>query len=962
MSTAVQRRRGTTAQHATFTGLAGELTVDTTKNTLVVHDGATLGGVPLAHEVHTHTSSQISDASTIGKVILTAVDAAAVRVALGLGTAALASSAAFAAAIHGHNVSDLAASGATDGQVLQYNATSGHWVAATPATVAGVTSFNTRTGAVTLTATDIGAALPGVTSANGQVTLQNSDGSTALLVRGATKGVRFVPTSSFMMVEGVDNTGSTSYQPLVIGGADVRFTINNTEKMRLDSSGRLVYGTSSGWAPVSVYGNGTVGDVTTARQLSIGAGSMNYSLALGYTQSGASAAFVGALQALDNGTGTYLSLNPSGGKVGIGYTQPAFTLDVKADTNFGMRVQNNSTTQFSAGGVVVAGPSSLGTQGGAALYTQNNNVGATQGSFNIAQTDYAGNWQRTLATYDYPGQYWNFNTNGNERVRIDSAGRVLIGQSVSGNAKLDVYTAGGTALASNFVGAVRFGGGQANVGSYTRAALESLLTLDGQGMAAFAWNYSGGGGETDLFINRDGGSAGGLHIYDYPNTTGNPAPLLCMTGDGRVAFGTTPQAGALKHVVYANDASNDLLQLIWNGDATHCAGQILQAGGSAYNFVKSTDNSGNLQWYIGGNGSATTLAMMAGTSERARLTSNGELLVGASSANSTSAKLQVAGGICTNADVSGYLRAGRWGAGYGGAVISTHGGATFLALQLEDIEKVRVESAALALQSGVSLKFSDGTSMSTAATGTAKAANVQTFNSSGTWTKPSGYGANAMAFVEAWGAGGSGGRGSAAVTSGGGGGGYNERWVPLSSLGSTETVTVGAGGAAKTTDGNGNTGGNSSFGSWLSAFGGGGGGGSGATGGTGGGPLGAGNISISTPGLPLIMTSWDGTVAHYQGEVDATTGAPSDGWFHGGGGGWGGGAGAKSMYGGGGGGGSTAGAGGTSVVGGSGGAGATSTSGVAGSQPGGGGGGTRTGAASGAGGAGRIRITVLDGA
>ena len=41
-----QSRRGTTTEHATFTGADGEVTVDTTKKTLVVHDGATAGGVP----------------------------------------------------------------------------------------------------------------------------------------------------------------------------------------------------------------------------------------------------------------------------------------------------------------------------------------------------------------------------------------------------------------------------------------------------------------------------------------------------------------------------------------------------------------------------------------------------------------------------------------------------------------------------------------------------------------------------------------------------------------------------------------------------------------------------------------------------------------------------------------------------------------------------------------------------
>jgi RNase P/RNase MRP subunit p29 len=45
---AIQLRRGTTSQHSTFTGLSGEVTVDTDKKTIVVHDGTTAGGIPLA--------------------------------------------------------------------------------------------------------------------------------------------------------------------------------------------------------------------------------------------------------------------------------------------------------------------------------------------------------------------------------------------------------------------------------------------------------------------------------------------------------------------------------------------------------------------------------------------------------------------------------------------------------------------------------------------------------------------------------------------------------------------------------------------------------------------------------------------------------------------------------------------------------------------------------------------------
>ena len=51
MATAVQQRRGTNAQHddgSGFTGLEGELTVDTTNDTVRVHDGSLKGGHRLA--------------------------------------------------------------------------------------------------------------------------------------------------------------------------------------------------------------------------------------------------------------------------------------------------------------------------------------------------------------------------------------------------------------------------------------------------------------------------------------------------------------------------------------------------------------------------------------------------------------------------------------------------------------------------------------------------------------------------------------------------------------------------------------------------------------------------------------------------------------------------------------------------------------------------------------------------
>lgn len=65
MSTRVQRRRGSAAAHATFIGAEGEITIMTDEKRLVVHDGATPGGIPQARkdEVTAETLRQIGNAN-----------------------------------------------------------------------------------------------------------------------------------------------------------------------------------------------------------------------------------------------------------------------------------------------------------------------------------------------------------------------------------------------------------------------------------------------------------------------------------------------------------------------------------------------------------------------------------------------------------------------------------------------------------------------------------------------------------------------------------------------------------------------------------------------------------------------------------------------------------------------------------------------------------------------------------
>mgnify|MGYP005702348153 FL=1 len=64
MAKLLKLRRGTTTQHGSFTGAEGEVTIDTTKDTAVVHDGSQAGGRPLARE----DMNNVSSANILGRI------------------------------------------------------------------------------------------------------------------------------------------------------------------------------------------------------------------------------------------------------------------------------------------------------------------------------------------------------------------------------------------------------------------------------------------------------------------------------------------------------------------------------------------------------------------------------------------------------------------------------------------------------------------------------------------------------------------------------------------------------------------------------------------------------------------------------------------------------------------------------------------------------------------------------
>jgi hypothetical protein len=78
------------------------------------------------------------------------------------------------------------------------------------------------------------------------------------VISGSTKGLRLGADTNGGIIEGVDNTGVGSFQPLTLGGADIRFTTSTTERMRITSAGNLLLGTTTAGDTGFTIGTGTL--------------------------------------------------------------------------------------------------------------------------------------------------------------------------------------------------------------------------------------------------------------------------------------------------------------------------------------------------------------------------------------------------------------------------------------------------------------------------------------------------------------------------------------------------------------------------------------------------------------------------------------------------------------------------------------------------------------------------------
>ena len=380
------------------------------------------------------------------------------------------------------------------------------------------------------------------------------------------------------------------------------FTANNSERMRIDSSGNVGIGaTPPSGVRTKIKGLAEATNLATSATsaalfIEPYSGS-SWGLGIG-SISGQKQYIQGVAAAGDSAR--ELSLQPFGGNVGIGTTSPAATLDVQES---GITVTNNQAfvanfigDGYGTGQVCVADSATLAANVGGEIQ-----FGGKYSGNNLTEWASVGGYKENATSGQYGG-YFAIKTRANggsqtEKMRIDSSGNLLVARtSDSGFGKLQVY--GGADLAGGNVLLCRDTG---NVGIGTSSPTDPLTIHNGTPSIAFKDTSSNGtmaftlDGTTLSLFNK---STGGVFTFGTENTE-----RMRLDSSGNVGIATNaPEAkmhiqetsGSAVAAVFKNSVSSadsstqPLLQLQFNGDAS------LGTGTPFIKFANQSDFIGSI--------------------------------------------------------------------------------------------------------------------------------------------------------------------------------------------------------------------------------------------------------------------------------------------------------------------------------------------------------------------------------
>ena len=216
MAKLLKLRRGSTTQHSSFTGAEGEVTIDTTKDTAVVHDGAQAGGRPLAREDMNNVPA--------GTILGTQLENSGVTAGSYGSSSAIPS-----ITVDAQGLVTAASTSAIDSTSIA-NGTSN-------VSVANNGDITTpRSGTARLVVDDAGVDVTGAlnVSSNGSVV------GTFSAQSFTTNNGGLILNSSQPTISMVDSDGSPDYQIKVNGGVfDIRDSTGNTSKFNISATGEV---------------------------------------------------------------------------------------------------------------------------------------------------------------------------------------------------------------------------------------------------------------------------------------------------------------------------------------------------------------------------------------------------------------------------------------------------------------------------------------------------------------------------------------------------------------------------------------------------------------------------------------------------------------------------------------------------------------------------------------------------